>query len=102
MAGNERQERPDGTGEGEEDCSTGEHDMQRTAGTGVSKAGTECTEETFCKCIIGVLCPRPPDESGDDNDIARNVRTIGDTCPEGGKQETTGSRADRPGDIDAE
>ncbi|MNX95329.1 hypothetical protein D3C86_1276000 [compost metagenome] len=76
--------------------------MQRLAGAGITKARPECAEETFRQCIIGVLCPWPPQKGGDNHEIAGDISAIGKGRPEGREQDAAGGRADGTGDVDAE
>lgn len=92
LTSDEREERPDGAGEGEENGSTQKHHMQRLVREGVTKACTERTEGVFLQRVVGVLCTRPADERRDDDEVTCDIGAIGNPCSEGGKKQTTCGR----------
>lgn len=81
LTSDEREERPDGAGEGEENGSTQKHHMQRLVREGVTKACTERTEGVFLQRVVGVLCTRPADERRDDDEVTCDIGAIGNPCP---------------------
>ena len=76
--------------------------MQGAAGAGIAQARAKRAEKAFRQCIISIARTRPPDKCRDDDDVACNIRAIGDTRPEGGEQQAAGRGPYRARNVDAE
>src|SRR5690606_21246270 len=76
LARHQRQQRPERAGSCKKQKSTQQYDMQLMTGTRITKPRTECPRKTFGECIVLLLWPRPPQQSGNDECIADDVHPI--------------------------